>query len=133
MYYKHMSHHNWWYVATTNINYVIMIWYVTTGTMSPIMTQLIYNIAWHGMSQQQTFAMSHAMKQQALCHVLWYNRHNNIQFHNMIFCNKMQYVVTCYASVNSMPWQRKALFHDMVCHINRHHILTRYETTSSMS
>ena len=77
--------------------------------------------------------MSHAMTQHALCHVLW---HNSIQCHSIIFWNKMQYVVACYASVNSMSWhsmsKRQALCHDMVCHINRYHIIPQYATTISM-
>ena len=88
-----------------------------------------YNASYHGMLQQQTLAMSqhmmsHAMKQHALCHVLW---HNSIQCHSIIFWNKIQYVAACYVSVNSMS-QRQALCHDMVCHINRHHIITWYAT-----
>ena len=48
----------------------------------------------------------------------------------------MQYVVACYTSANSMSWhsmsKRQALCHDMVCHINRYHIITQYATTISI-
>jgi hypothetical protein len=73
--------------------------------------------------------MSNAMTQHALCHVLW---HNSIHCHSILFWNKIQYVAACYSSINSMS-QRQALCHDMVCHINRYHIITQYATTISMS
>ena len=88
-----------------------------------------YNASYHGMLQQQKLAMSqhmmsHAMTHHALCHVLW---HNSIQCHSIIFWNKMQYVVACYASVNSMSQHsmsyqqasyKKSMQQQSVCHYN---------------
>jgi hypothetical protein len=85
-----MSHHNWHDMICHNKHYVRC--YNSTT----------YNALYHGLLQQQKLAMSHAMTQHALCHVLW---HNSIQCHSILFWNKMQYVAACYSSINSMSFE----------------------------
>jgi hypothetical protein len=70
-----MSHHHCCYVATTDSNYTIMTWYVTTGSMSDVITQQhtmhhimvccnnIHLLCHTNMSQHM---MSHAMTQHTM-------------------------------------------------------------------
>ena len=113
---KNMSHHTWRYFPTTDSNYVIMAWYVTTSTMSDVITQ----------QHTMHYTMVCCNNRNLLCHSIWCH----MPWHSMHYVTTAYNVIAYYfgtrCSMSQHAMLPKVVCHSIVCHNDRYCVMIWY-------